>query len=647
MKRTFPPVVLTIDDERAIRDSFRNYLEDYDYKVLEAENGRIGLEIIRQNTPDLILVDLRMPEVDGLEVLTFVKQSLPDTPIIVVSGTGVISDVVEALHLGAWDYLLKPIEDLDVLRYAVEQSLERSWLIKQNRLYQEHLEEEVARRTLELKKTNQALSESEERYRSLSENAPIAIMVHYDEQLEYINPEGIRLLEGSAKEDFLGTNVRKFIHPESIEQTKKILKNLHNRLSANGTVESRFISLNGRVLPVEIARTLINYNGREAVQDVFLDISKRVRAEAESKKQFERLNSLHLIDKAITSNDGLDATLKIILTQVIQQLEVDAASVWKFEDPTNELILLAEAGFKHRSSPNFSLRLNRSLAGSCVIQKSMVYVQDVQKYKPELFKMPEVWKLENFNTFIGVPLIARGKVKGVLELFQQEIINRDDEWFYFMNTIAEQVAIAIDNSLILEDLRRSNLELTLAYDTTLEGWAKALEMRDKETEGHSRRVTKLTLDIARSVGMDGEDLIHVRRGTILHDIGKMGISDAILLKEGPLSEEEWEVMRQHPIYAYGLLSTIPFLKPALDIPYCHHEKWDGSGYPRGLKGEQIPLAARIFSLVDVWDALISDRPYRKAWPKEKVVNYIREQSGKHFDPDLVGIFLDTIYPNKK
>ena len=642
MKRTFPPVILTIDDEKAIRDSFRNFLEDYDYMVLEAENGRLGLEVIQQESPDLILVDLRMPEVDGLEVLTFVKKNLPDIPIIVVSGTGVISDVVEALHLGAWDYLLKPIEDLDVLRYAVDQCLERSWLIKQNRLYQEHLEEEVARRTLELKKTNLALSESEERFRSLSENAPIAIMVHYDEQVEYINPEGIRLLGGTTKDDFLGVNILRFIHADSLEQTQNIYKNLHNHLSTHGTVQSTFIDLKDKVIPVEVARTLINYNGKEAIQDVFLDISKRVHAEAESKKQFARLNSLHVIDKAITSSEGLDATLQIILAQVVQQLGVDAASVWKFEPPTNELVLLSETGFKSRQNPNLSLRLNLSLAGSCVIQKSMVYVKDIQEYKKELFKMPEVWKLENFNTFIGVPLIARGKVKGVLEMFDQEITDRDEEWFQFMNTIAEQVAIAIDNFLILEDLRRSNLELTLAYDTTLEGWAKALEMRDKETEGHSRRVTKLTLDIARSVGMDGDELIHVRRGTTLHDIGKMGISDAILLKEGPLTEEEWEIMRQHPIYAYNLLATIPFLKPALDIPYCHHEKWDGSGYPRGLKAEQIPLAARIFSLVDVWDALISDRPYRQAWPEEKVVDYIREQSGKHFDPSLVEVFIKTI-----
>ena len=354
MKRTFPPVILTIDDEKAIRDSFRNYLEDYDYKVLEAENGRTGLDIIRQETPDLILVDLRMPEVDGLEVLSFVKENLPDTPIIVVSGTGVIADVVEALHLGAWDYLLKPIEDLDVLRYAVVQSLERSWLIKQNRLYQEHLEEEVTRRTLELKRTYQALSESEERFRSLSENSPIAILVHYQEQVEYINPEAIRLLGGSTKEDFLGTNIKRFIHPDSVEQTQEIYKNLYAHVSENGTVQSHFLSMSGRVIPVEIARTLILYNGKEAIQDVFLDISKRVRAEAESKKQYERLNSLHVIDKAITSNDGLDVTLQVILAQVIQQLGVDVASIMKFEDSTKELVLLSESGFKQRSSPNLT-----------------------------------------------------------------------------------------------------------------------------------------------------------------------------------------------------------------------------------------------------------------------------------------------------
>ncbi|MEA2575140.1 MAG: hypothetical protein QOH93_2438, partial [Chloroflexia bacterium] len=179
----------------------------------------------------------------------------------------------------------------------------------------------------------------------------------------------------------------------------------------------------------------------------------------------------------------------------------------------------------------------------------------------------------------------------------------------------------------------------LAYEATLEGWSHALDLRDKETEGHTQRVTEMTVRLAQELGAPEADVVQIQRGALLHDIGKMGIPDSILLKPGPLTEEEWEIMRKHPVYAYELLSPISFLRPALDIPYCHHEKWDGTGYPLGLKGEQIPLAARIFAVVDVYDALSSDRPYRKSWPQDKVLAHIRELSGTHFDPRIVEAFL--------
>jgi putative nucleotidyltransferase with HDIG domain len=188
-------------------------------------------------------------------------------------------------------------------------------------------------------------------------------------------------------------------------------------------------------------------------------------------------------------------------------------------------------------------------------------------------------------------------------------------------------------------LRRSNLELSQAYEATIEGWSRALDLRDHETEGHSQRVTQLSVDLARHFGLPEEDVLHIRRGALLHDIGKVGVPDEILLKPDKLSPAEWEVMVRHPAYAYALLYPIAFLRPALDIPYCHHEKWDGSGYPRGLKGEAIPLAARIFAVVDVWDALTSDRPYRRAWTREEALALIASESGKHFSPQVVEAFL--------
>lgn len=195
--------------------------------------------------------------------------------------------------------------------------------------------------------------------------------------------------------------------------------------------------------------------------------------------------------------------------------------------------------------------------------------------------------------------------------------------------------------------RASHLMLTQAYDATIEGWSRLLDLRDKETEGHSERVTQVSLQLARRMNMNETELRYLRWGALLHDIGKMGVPDHILLKPGPLTEEEWEIMRRHPTYAYEMLSPIVFLKPALAIPYCHHEKWDGTGYPRGLKGRQIPLAARIFTVVDVWDALRSDRPYRKALPEERVLTMLAEQSGTHFDPDIVQVFLRMLTTEKQ
>jgi len=226
-----------------------------------------------------------------------------------------------------------------------------------------------------------------------------------------------------------------------------------------------------------------------------------------------------------------------------------------------------------------------------------------------------------------------------LEIYQRQPINPSPEWMAFLETLAGQAAIAIENLRLFNDLQNTNQQLLQAYDATIEGWAKALEFRDMETEGHSRRVVEMTLQLARRLGIEDQQLAAVRRGALLHDIGKMAIPDAILQKPGPLNEEEWKMMRQHPLFALQMLENIPFLRSALDIPYCHHEKWDGSGYPRGLRGEEIPLAARIFAVVDVWDALTSDRPYRRAWSNEQALKYLKDQKGKHFDPRVVDAFL--------
>lgn len=209
-------------------------------------------------------------------------------------------------------------------------------------------------------------------------------------------------------------------------------------------------------------------------------------------------------------------------------------------------------------------------------------------------------------------------------------------------TLSHQITLAIANAQLYRTVRFSHEELLKAYDATLQGWSLALELRDQETQGHTLRVTDLSVLLARKVGMSEDDIVHLRRGAMLHDIGKMSIPDNILHKPGPLTEAEWATMQLHPGYARQFLCQIDYLLPAIDIPYCHHEKWDGSGYPRGLKGTEIPLAARIFAVIDVFDALTSDRPYRRAWSRSDALSYLREQSGSHFDPQILSIFLDEI-----
>jgi putative nucleotidyltransferase with HDIG domain len=271
-----------------------------------------------------------------------------------------------------------------------------------------------------------------------------------------------------------------------------------------------------------------------------------------------------------------------------------------------------------------------------------VVVSSLHNWKTDFLRSP-TFSLEGFVCYFGVPLISKGEIEGVMELFHRAPLQPEQEWLDFMETLAGQVAIAIDNATLYEGLQRATIELATAYDATIEGWSKALDLRDKETEGHTRRVTELTIRLARAIGVDEADILHIQRGGLLHDIGKMGVPDRILLKPEALTAEEWGIMRQHPTFAYEMLSPIAYLGPALDIPYCHHEKWDGTGYSRGLKGEEIPLAARLFAIVDVWDALTSDRPYRAAWSKEKALDYIREQSGKHFDPRVVEAFISLLH----
>ena len=360
----------------------------------------------------------------------------------------------------------------------------------------------------------------------------------------------------------------------------------------------------------------------------------------QSQRQVRRLTSLRDIDSAIASSFDLRLTLNILMDQTVSHLNVDAVNIGLYHPDLQSLTYLTGVGFTIPSPTRPQVRMGEGLAGRMLIKQQTCHITNLQNAPEAVNEV--IIKREGFVTYIGIPLIVKGQIKGVFEVFHRSPLSPTPDWMEFLHTLAGQAAIAIDSAQLFENLQRSNQELIQAYDTTLEGWARALELRDRETEGHTRRVTELTMRLARYIGVNDSDMVSIYRGVLLHDIGKMGVPDHILKKEGTLTEEEWAEMRRHPVYAYNLLSPISFLRGVLDIPYCHHERWDGKGYPRELKGEQIPLAARIFSVVDNWDALLSDRPYRKAWPPEKVKAYLRESAGTLLDPRIVEIFLSMI-----
>ncbi len=358
-------------------------------------------------------------------------------------------------------------------------------------------------------------------------------------------------------------------------------------------------------------------------------------------RQLAFLESLHQIDLAITSSMNLNVTLDVIARQVMSQLQVDALSFLVLDIHTLTLDVVVQNGFLTPGKHRLGLRLGEGLGGEAAQKGQVVRMQFTDERRHDSVRL-EIFKSEGFSSYYGIPLVSKGQVKGVLELFHRGDFEPDLQWKNFSETVATQAAIAIDNALLFQDLERSNMDLSLAYDTTLEGWAKALELRDHETEGHSRRVVEMAIELSQKLGINGTDLVNIRRGALLHDIGKMGVPDSILQKAGPLDDNEWEIMRKHPVFAYEWLQSTKYLKPALDIPHYHHEKWDGSGYPEGLKGEEIPIAARIFAIIDVWDALRSDRPYRKAWSLKKTIKFVQDQKGHHFDPQVVDAFLEIV-----
>ncbi|HXE97917.1 MAG TPA: HD domain-containing phosphohydrolase [Dongiaceae bacterium] len=494
-----------------------------------------------------------------------------------------------------------------------------------------------------------SLIENQEAHWLMIENLPIGVIVHApDTRIVLCNPEAEQLL-GMSSEQMLDKEIRNpdrhFVREDGtrmpvdelpVDQviaTGHVLKNFVMGFNRNSDEEYRWVQVNAYP----------EFDNDELLRQVvvmFTDISDIKCADERIRRHLEHLTALVEIDRAINFSFDLHLSLTTLLTHVIVQLGVDAADVLLFNPTTRMLEYVAGRGFHTKAIEHTRQPLGEGYAGEAAQQRIIKHIPDLEK-EHDSYLRKILLSGENFVSYHGVPLIAKGQVVGVLEVFQRTQQQHDDEWHDFLKALAAQAAIAIDNVTLFDKLQRSNRELADAYNATIEGWSRALELRDNETEGHAQRVAVLTVRLARLFGLSDAELVQVRWGALLHDIGKMGIPDEILLKHETLTEAERSVMKKHTVFAYELLSPICYLRPALDIPYAHHEKWDGTGYPLGLKGEQIPLAARIFAVVDVWDALRSDRRYHASWTVEKVREHLRSLSGTHFDPHVVTVCLDS------
>jgi response regulator RpfG family c-di-GMP phosphodiesterase len=573
---------------------------------------------------DLIVCDYSLPHLDANQALKILKSTGLDLPFLIMSGTIDEENAVNALKAGAHDFLVKG--KFARLGPAIERELRDAQVRKEHRRAEESLREKE---------------------RLLSESQRVGHIGSWSFDLTsnklQFSEEMYRLLDVSPH-DFAHTSdalVGLVFAPDRpmVAQWLDDIKNAR----PNRELDFRILFQNDELRYFQCRGAFVYDSAAQPVRFVGTaqDVSERKLSEIQIRQQIARLTALRNIDLAITSSFNLQFALGSVLSETVNQLQVDAAAILLLQSEQQTLTYAAIRGFRAHETTGKIIPVDESYAGQAVNKRRMIRIENLQE-KPDGQAATELLEKEGFVTYFGVPLISKGKVLGVLEVFHRVALTPYPEWLEFLETIAGQAAIAVDNFTLFENLQKSNLELQQAYDATIEGWSHALDLRDKETEGHTQRVTEMSQRLARIMGLKGETLLHMRRGALLHDIGKMGVPDSILLKPSEFTREEWEIMSKHPQLAYDWLKPIAYLKEALVIPYCHHERWDGSGYPRGLKGEEIPLTARIFTVVDEWDAITSDRPYRTAWPQEKAVEYIRESSGTHFDPDIVEVFLNNL-----
>lgn len=683
--------ILIVDDDISVQRTLIDILQAKDYLPHSSTKGSEGLDWAVQNQPAVALVDLRLQEMSGLEVIQGIKQFCPDTECIILTGFASQESAIEAMNLGVFGYLEKPYE-MDQLLWMIRNASDKwqSNQTLQKRTNEIQLLYQAGRRLSQTLVINEIFSYLYELvleilpcdtlivsiYDPEEEMIHASFIVHEGTRVDVKNlpavplePEGqgvqstvIRtrktLMVDNYQEWLPKGNIAYYFNDTEVKQSNEVDKEaaiINSGIASPVILEDRVVGViqvqsyqenaytedDMRMMEAISSQVAVAANNAQLYQQAQNEIEFRKKAEFQLQQQIQRLSALHNIDIAITASMDFNVTMNILLDHIIDQLDVDAAGVLTLNSDGVSMEYVAQRGYRNATMANRTVRLSDPYISQAVLENKMIEVENINS--PELrAKSPARFGNEGFVAYYAVPLVVKGKTIGLLEILNRSEIVTGSEWKQFMETLATQTAIALDTTATYNDLQRSNMELSLGIDQIMELWANMLPSHTMECQKHNQEVTDRAVEIARRMNVPENTISLIRRGAMLHDVGMLRVPVEIVQKEGSLTDEEMEIVRMHPQYAQEMLAPIRMLRSSIDIPYAHHERWNGSGYPLGLEHEQIPLAARIFAVVDVWSALLSERPYREAWPEEKVIAYLEEQAGVLFDPKVVSVFVEQV-----
>ena len=483
--------------------------------------------------------------------------------------------------------------------------------------------------------------ELQERYERIFNGVQDAIFLEsFDGVILDVNDRACTLY-GYEKESFVGKNIQAIIKED--QPVIKFPEVKQGKYYNPELYESIHKKSDGTYFPVELSGHKFNFGDDNYLITVIRDVTERKKTEDAITNSLNRLTTLHNIERTINTTLDMELSLNLILEEVHRALKLDACNLLIFNKELNTLEYKNQIGFYSDILHSTSLRPGQGLAGKTALEREPMLLSTLSNERERRDSFLEYLEIkEGINAYFAFPLLAKGKLMGVLEIMHRKVFYPDTDWIKFAGILSEQIANAIDSGLMFQDVTRTNFQLRTAYDLTLKKFAKMLARQNIQDEDHIDNIAMKTVELAERLNVRGDQLNKIYRGAVLHDIGEAAIPNTFMVRSEVFSDQEREIIHKHPLFAAEILSDVPYLKQVLDIPLYHHERWDGSGYPYGLSGDLIPLPARIFAVVDVWDALCSDRPWRKAWPKAEATEYVKNNEGILFDPKVVNAFIEMV-----